>query len=99
MRYTREDLVRHVENNIYACALCCGTGTDDVEFVNHNENCPLADPEVDRVWVVGKKRMADATICGRCGVDVHLCPVNGWACTTHEQALKRCERYREHYVT
>lgn len=97
MRYTREDLIRtDQDTGFLECVLCGRYGR---MTVFHKEDCPFADPEVDRVWVTGRKRMADHNICGRCDVDIEHCPVNGWACTTHEQALKLCERYREHYVT
>ena len=102
MTYTREQLIRADDEDtcFVECFLCGGYGP--IESDIHHCTCPFVDPEVDRVWVIGKKRMADNLICGRCDVDTQSCPAAaaygiGWACTTHEQALKICERYRNKF--
>ena len=102
MRCTREHLIQidYDGDQFSECVLCGGYG--EIEKDIHEEGCPFVDPEVDRVWIEGKKRMADHTICGKCQEDTEKCPAaahhgTGWALTEHATALKICKTYREKF--
>lgn len=69
--WTRDELLRSLHGKAL-CVLCCGHGT-------HTADCPLADPEVILVELVGVTRRvaaeADAILvetnrCGYCGLPV-----------------------------
>lgn len=89
--YTREDLTTHGDG-FAVCSLCHGRSwetCDDIYPDDHEDDCPLANPEVVGVTVFTMTRARDV-ICGACQGE---CVVPDWSLETHEVLRAKCDRY------
>lgn len=94
--YSRKDLVtidEEPDGFVFAtCNLCCGRSLENVKL-DHEADCPLADPEVIGVDVV-VRTVPREDICGDCPASGQShCVVADWTLESHEHLRSMCSRY------
>ncbi len=94
--YTRADLTRSAEScgdSWTECALCLGNDLGDLlGDPSHDEDCPLAKPEVLGIMVTSLSKPRES-ICGQCPAMDRPCAVPAWREESHETLMIKCGRY------